>query len=114
MSEVIISSYLPMSETAYYILLSLTEPRHGYGIMRYVADLTDSRIKLGAGTLYGSIAKMEKDGIIYFIAEENKRKIYTITADGKTLLDKEVARITELYLNSQKISWYAENGGRLQ
>ncbi len=108
MSEAIISSYLPMSETAFYILLSLTEPRHGYGIMQHVSELTDNRIKLGAGTLYGSISKMEKDGIIYFVSEENKRKTYTITTTGRTLLDREIARITELYMNSQK------RGGRLQ
>jgi DNA-binding PadR family transcriptional regulator len=112
MNEAIISSYLPMSETAFYILLSLTEPRHGYGIMQYVSELTNNRIRLGAGTLYGSISKMEKDGIIHFVSEENKRKSYTITASGRMLLDREEERITELYMNANKVE--GRKGGRLQ
>jgi DNA-binding PadR family transcriptional regulator len=112
MNEAIISSYLPMSETAFYILLSLTEPRHGYGIMQYVSELTNNRIRLGAGTLYGSISKMEKDGIIHFVSEENKRKTYTITVTGRKLLDREEERITELYMNANKVE--SSKGGRMQ
>ena len=46
--------YLPMSETMFYILLSLKQERHGYGIMQHVKELTDARIVLGAGTIYSS------------------------------------------------------------
>lgn len=98
-----IKAYIPMSETAYYILLSLTSPNHGYGIMQHVEELTSNRISLGAGTLYGSISKMERDGIIRFIDEQNKRKTYVITALGKDVLKTEIARITELYLNSRGV-----------
>ena len=62
--EKLARSYLPMTETALYILLSLGEPRHGYGISKYVAELTDDRIKLGSGTIYGTLTKMQKDGLI--------------------------------------------------
>ena len=45
--EKLFRSYLPMTETAFYILLSLSEPRHGYGIAKFVSELTKDRINLG-------------------------------------------------------------------
>ena len=98
-----IKAYIPMSETAYYILLSLTIPKHGYGVMQHVTELSGGRITLGAGTLYGSISKMERDSVIRFISEENKRKTYEITALGRDVLKAEIARITELYLNAKGV-----------
>lgn len=99
----VLKNYLPMSETAYYILLSLLETRHGYGIMQYVDELTNSRIHLGAGTLYGSLSRMEKDKLIEVVLEEDRRKIYQITSSGKQLLEHEINRISELYHNSLKV-----------
>ena len=96
-----LSSGVPMSETAFYILLSLQEPNHGYGIMLNVESITSGRIKLGPGTLYGTLSKMEKNGLIQFISEENKRKNYVITTLGEQVLQMEIARIGELYHNSK-------------
>jgi DNA-binding PadR family transcriptional regulator len=96
-------NYLPVSETAFYILLSLMEVRHGYGIMQYVDALTEGRIQLGAGTVYGSLSRMEKDGLITGIAEEDRRKLYLVTAPGKTLLRSEMNRIKELYQHAKKV-----------
>ncbi|MGO4537671.1 PadR family transcriptional regulator [Paenibacillus sp. 2TAB19] len=101
--EELLKSYLPMSETAYYILLSLMEIRHGYGIMQDVDELTKGRISLGAGTVYGSLSRMEKDGLITVMHEENRRKSYLITDSGRALLKQEIARIGELYNNSLKV-----------
>ncbi|MBB6670358.1 PadR family transcriptional regulator [Cohnella nanjingensis] len=95
--------YLPMSETMFYILLSLTEARHGYGIMQYVEELTDKRIRLGAGTLYGSLSRMEKDGVIVFVREDDRRKTYQATEDGRALLKLEIARISELHRNAMTV-----------
>jgi len=89
--------YVPMTETAFYILLSLREPRHGYGIMQRVKEQTNDRIHLGPGTLYGSLSKMEKDGLIQFLQEESKRKVYGITVLGEDILKKECRRIKEQY-----------------
>ena len=100
--EKLISTYIPMSETAYYILLSLLEPRHGYAIMQHVEVLTQGRIRLGAGTLYGTLGKMEKGALITIVTEEEKRKIYQITPEGRTVLTAEIARITELYVNGKE------------
>ena len=74
--------YVPMTETAFYILFCLREENHGYGIVQIVERLTDGAIKLAPGTMYGSLSKMEKDGVIRFIREEDKRKIYKITPLG--------------------------------
>ena len=93
----------PMSETAYYILLSLTAPRHGYGVMRHVEALTGGRVSLGPGTLYGSLSKMEKDSLISLSAEEHNRRTYVITETGRRALQCEIARITELYLNAKEV-----------
>ncbi len=54
--------FIPMSETMFYILFSLTQARHGYGIMQHVERLTNGRLVLGAGTIYQSLSKLEKRG----------------------------------------------------
>ena len=89
--------YLPMTETAYCILLSLVDTRHGYGIMQYTEGLTKGRIKLGAGTLYGSLPRMEKDKLIETAGEQERRKLYKLTELGKILLKLEIQRLKELY-----------------
>ena len=102
--EKAIGAYIPMSETAYYILLSLLfAERHGYAIMQYVESLTKGRIRLGAGTLYGTLGKMEKGGLIQVVSEVEKRKIYEIAPFGRAVLVTEIARIRELYHNSQEV-----------
>ena len=89
--------YVPMTETAFYILLCLREPNHGYGIVQTVEKLTEGTIRLAPGTMYGSLSKMEKDGVIRFIREEDKRKIYMITPLGEEVLALEIKRIERLY-----------------
>lgn len=94
--ESTVKSYLPMTETAYLILLSLNEPRHGYGISKWVSEKTNGRINLGSGTIYGTLSKMEKDRLITVYDEVNNRKIYEMTSRGKTLLKAEITRLCEL------------------
>ncbi len=95
--------YMPMTETAFYILLCLKEPNHGYGVIQKVEEITDGEIRLAPGTMYGSLSKMEKDGVIRFIREEDKRKIYQITELGAAVLQIELRRITRLYKNAQEV-----------
>lgn len=89
--------YIPMTETAFFILLCLRKANHGYGIVQMVEKMTNGAIKLTPGTMYGSLSKMEKDKIIYFIREEDKRKIYQITDLGLEVLQIELKRIERLY-----------------
>lgn len=94
--------YVPMTETAFFILLCLRKPNHGYGIVQTVEKLTDGAIKLTPGTMYGSLSKMEKDKLIRFIKEEEKRKIYQITELGSEVLQIELRRIERLYKIAQE------------
>lgn len=94
--------YVPMTETAFYILLCLRKPNHGYGIVQKVEKLTDGVIRLAPGTMYGSLSKMEKDGLIKFVREEDKRKIYIITDLGSEVLEIERRRIERLYRIAQE------------
>ena len=95
--------YVPMTETGFYILLCLREEMHGYGIVQKVAALTGGDIQLTPGTMYGSLSKMEKDGLIVFVREEEKRKIYRITQLGHEVLNLEMRRIDRLYHNMLEV-----------
>ncbi len=94
--------YVPMTETGFYILLCLQQPNHGYGIVQRVEQMTDGEIRLTPGTMYGSLSKMEKDELISFVREEEKRKIYQITELGRQVLELELKRIERLYRNSRE------------
>lgn len=95
--------YVPMTETGFYILLCLREPNHGYGIVQRVKEMTEGDIVLAPGTMYGSLSKMEKDGLIRFVREEEKRKIYLITDLGTEVLNLEMKRIARLYKNMKEV-----------
>lgn len=95
-------AYLPMTETAYYTLLSLTEPRHGYGIMQHVEAITAGRVRIGAGTLYGSLSRMEQSRLIEVQSEVDRRKTYQLTKAGQRLLERELERLQELVANGTR------------
>ena len=94
--------YVPMTETGFYILLCLQNEMHGYSIVQKVSEMTNGEIVLSPGTMYGSLSKMEKDGLICFVREEEKRKIYHITELGKEVLQLELRRIERLYRNAKE------------
>ena len=91
--------YVPMTETGFYILFCLQEEMHGYNITQKVKQMTDGQVDIGPGTMYGSLGKMEKDGLIKFVREEEKRKLYKITSVGQEVLQLEMERIKRLYRN---------------
>ena len=93
--------YVPMTESGFYILFCLQTPQHGYGISQQVKKMTAGDVTISAGTMYGTLSKMEKDGLIRFYAEEDKRKLYQITALGQEVLQQELCRIERLYRNSK-------------
>ncbi len=95
---------MPMTETAFYILLALQEELHGYGIILSVENRTNNRIRIGPGTIYGTLSKLEKDGLIAVVREEDRRKIYIQTILGKELLMKEINRLEELYIQGKEWS----------
>jgi DNA-binding PadR family transcriptional regulator len=95
---------LPLSEVSFYILLSLAnEPRHGYAIMKDVASLSDGRIELSAGTLYGALKRMLEQGWIERLEDAGEldetgrpRKVYRLSALGQGVLSAETARLRSL------------------
>ncbi len=91
--------YVPMTETGFYILFCLQQEMHGYSIGQRVREMTDGAVIISAGTMYGTLSKMEKDGLIRFTREEEKRKLYQITEQGKEILTLEIERIKRLYRN---------------
>lgn len=95
--------YVPMTETSFYILLCLREESHGYNIVRKVEKLTDGEIRISPGTMYGSLSKLEKDGLIHFVREEEKRKIYVISDLGRQVLELEMKRIERLYRTMMEV-----------
>jgi DNA-binding PadR family transcriptional regulator len=95
-----IGRYLPLTETTYYILLALSEPRHGYAIMQHTTQVSAGRVKLGPGTLYGAITKLLAEKIIIpqagGDAAGERRKIYVLTELGRQVLQAEYNRLLEM------------------
>lgn len=96
---------IPITESTYYILLAVLKPNHGYGIIQKVEELTNGRVVLGPGTLYGAInTLLEKKWIMLYSEEKNsrKKKEYLITEGGRKILIKEIERLEELISNGRK------------
>lgn len=98
------SENIALTEAVYYILLSLYSPLHGYGIMQNVEILSEGRVKLAAGTLYGAINTMLEKGWIRALPGErnSRKKEYEITTLGKTITIKELDRLRELVRNGER------------
>lgn len=95
---------IPLTEALFYILLSVRKPNHGYGIIQEVEKLTDKRVVLGPGTLYGAIQTMTAKGWIKIYSEETdsrKKKEYLITDLGKAIFAEEKQRLKELLRNAE-------------
>ncbi len=89
--------HLPLTETTYYVLLSLLEPAHGYVIMQKVEELSNHQVKIAAGTLYGAIENLLKHELIQSVKSEDKRrKTYVITKKGMEVLKLDFERMKHL------------------
>lgn len=86
----------PMTEAMYYILLALTEPLHGYAIMEKIEAISNGRIEMGPGTLYGVLKRLEKDNYIELADADGRRKVYEMTAVGERALTKEYNRLASM------------------
>lgn len=103
MEEKLRKKYCPMTETIFYTLLALLEPNHGYGIMKFVRELTEERIKMGTGTLYTMLGRLVEDKMISVVSEDDGKKTYQITGDGRLLLFEEQNRLKKQCANGDKI-----------
>ncbi|MBR2225457.1 MAG: PadR family transcriptional regulator [Fibrobacter sp.] len=94
-----------LTEAIYYILLALQEPLHGYGIMQKTSSMSNGRLVLSAGTLYGAISNLLEKGWILPCGEssdtDGRRKLYQITDKGQEVLLAELERLEELVENGR-------------
>jgi|TARA_B100000530_G_scaffold332714_1_gene279507 DNA-binding PadR family transcriptional regulator len=101
------SSSSALTEAVFYTLLSLQEPRHGYGIMQFVQELSNDRIQLAPGTLYGALNSLVEKGWICAVKESSgRKKEYIITELGYLTLETEISRLEELVKNGKQ--WIGE------
>ena len=91
---------LPLTESTFFILLSLAPgPRHGYAILKDVQALSDGRIRLSTGTLYGAIRRLLAQEWITHVDDpqpnntDRQRKVYLLTDLGRRILEAEAARL---------------------
>lgn len=97
-----------LTEAVYYVLLSLQVPRHGYGIMQFVQELSHNRVQLAAGTLYGALSSLVEKGWIEAVeGASGRKKEYVITIDGQSVLEAELVRLEELVANGKQ--WIGAN-----
>ena len=93
-----------LTEAVYYILLSMLKPIHGYAVMQNIDKLTNGRVNLGAGTLYGAINTLLEKQWICAVNNDNKesrKKEYIITPIGRKMLQCELVRLEELLINGK-------------
>ena len=98
-----LNQLLPLTPAVFHILLALAdEDRHGYSIMRHVAKTTEGAVRMGAGTLYGTIKRLLRAKLIEEIDErpdpamdDERRRYYRLTARGRRLLQAEVSRYSK-------------------
>lgn len=97
---------IALTEAVFYILLSLHTPMHGYGIMQNIQSLSNDRVSLGAGTLYGAINTLLEKGWIESFGQHagSRKKEYVITDLGKTMVAEEIIRLRELIGNGEAIT----------
>ncbi|MBE2190317.1 MAG: PadR family transcriptional regulator [Candidatus Kapabacteria bacterium] len=94
-----INQYLPLTESTTYILLALSKPLHGYGVMQKVEAMSEGTVKIGPGTLYGAFSTLESERLIVKVGEEDRRKLYTLTDKGREVLKEHVRRVEILIKN---------------
>lgn len=101
-----IEKFSPLTESTFYILISLYEPAHGYGIMQKVERMSNGRVVLGPGTMYGALSNLQKNMLIASLENKpgDRKKMYEITEFGKELVEYEVKRLKEIIKNAEKIT----------
>jgi DNA-binding PadR family transcriptional regulator len=107
-----VEALLPLTPAMFHILVALADgERHGYGIMQEVSSRTDGKVRLGPGTLYGSIKRMLADGLIEESDErpdpemdDERRRYYRLTDFGQRVVSAEVERLAKLVRHARRKS----------
>ncbi|MEN8153464.1 MAG: helix-turn-helix transcriptional regulator [Acidobacteriota bacterium] len=108
-------NFTPLTEATYLILLSLIEPLHGYGIMQKIESISEKRVKMGPGTLYGGLSGLLEKKMIQKLGEsprgEERKKMYKITDSGMDVLEKEYSRLKQLVSIGENVLEKEKNNG---
>lgn len=99
----------PMTEAMYYVLLALMRPNHGYQLMHAITEVSNGRVNMGPGTLYGVLSRMQKDCLIFLAENDGRRKTYQITPEGEQALRIEYGRLKSLIEDSKLLKESDEN-----
>lgn len=102
------TQFQTLTESMYYILLSLDVPRYGYEIMQTVDALTSGRVQLGAGTLYALLPRFEQEQMIQQIEVVDRKKIYALTQTGRDALTAEFHRLETLVSDGRRMMGHEE------
>lgn len=90
----------PLSEPVLLILASLaSQPRHGYALLQDIEQISNGRVRLSTGTLYGALRRLLEDGWIQRFHQSDQsrdKQAYRLTREGRRLLELEIARMREL------------------
>ena len=100
-----------LTEAVYYILLSLLQPMHGYGIMQNTEALSEGRVRLAAGTLYGALNTLLEKGWIAALPETGDsrgKKESVITDAGRAALHAEIERLSALAAVGRRLTEQTE------
>jgi DNA-binding PadR family transcriptional regulator len=114
--------FVPLPSATLHILVALmTGEKHGYGIMRDVEELSDGHVRMGPGTLYGSIKRMLADGLIEESAErpdpeldDQRRRYYRLTGLGERVCTLELQRLEALVKRAGSADWARRRVPRLR
>ncbi len=101
-----------LTESTFYILLSLLRPQHGYGIMQSTLEMSSGRVRLAPGTLYGALSALcDKGWIVQLpVPSGSRKKEYGLTERGVAVLCGEIERLRELLANADKLMEELKNG----
>ena len=98
-----LEKYIPLTETMFLVLLTMLEKNYGYKVSKEVEEITNGRIVLGPGTLYGAINNLNKKGWIELVdKDESGKKVYIATDIGRELVSLEIDRMRNLVLKGEK------------
>ena len=92
-----LEKYLPLTETTYYILLVLLEQGHGYAVMQKAEELSNGRVRIAAGTMYGALDNLTRQKLIESVpSSDPRRKMYQTTEEGRHVLLMESQRLKHM------------------
>jgi DNA-binding PadR family transcriptional regulator len=101
--------WIPLTPTVFFVLMALAEgPRHGYAIMKRSAELSEGKVRMGPGSLYTTIQRLSDAALIEevdsAVGEDSRRRLYRLTAAGRSLLEFEVDRLESVVKTARRLN----------